>query len=78
MLVVILMMYVGTTVFPPRATGAGATLTPSCTPSELSENVICDKMVFRKINVFLFLNITFPLGHVQNVRMRLEILSQTL
>jgi transposase len=22
---------------------------------------------FRKINVFLFLNITFPLGHIQNV-----------
>jgi hypothetical protein len=33
---------------------------------------------FRKINVFLFLNITFPLGHMQNVRIRLEILSQTL
>jgi hypothetical protein len=33
---------------------------------------------FRKINVFLFLNITFPLGHMQNVRMCLEILSQTL
>jgi hypothetical protein len=25
---------------------------------------------FRKINVFLFFNITFPLGHMQNVRMR--------
>jgi hypothetical protein len=33
MLVVILIQYVGTTVLPPRATGAGATLTPSCTPS---------------------------------------------
>jgi hypothetical protein len=33
---------------------------------------------FFKINVFLFLNITFPLGHMQNVRMHLEILSQTL
>jgi hypothetical protein len=33
MLVVILILYVGTTVFTPRATGAGATLTPSCTPS---------------------------------------------
>jgi hypothetical protein len=33
---------------------------------------------FRKINVFLFLNITIPLGHMQNVRLRLEILSQTL
>jgi hypothetical protein len=32
----------------------------------------------RKVNVFLFLKITFPLGHMQNVRMRLEILSQTL
>jgi hypothetical protein len=30
------------------------------------------------VNVFLFLNITFPRGHIQNVRMRLEILSQTL
>jgi hypothetical protein len=28
---------------------------------------------FRKINVFLFLNINFPLGNMQNVRMRLEI-----
>jgi hypothetical protein len=27
-------------------------------------------MFFRKINVILFLNITFPLGHMQNVRMR--------
>jgi hypothetical protein len=44
-----------------------------------NENVICDKMFFfRKINVFLFLNIIFPLGHMQNVRKRLEILSQTL
>jgi hypothetical protein len=33
------------------------------------------RIFFRKINVFLFLNITFPLGHVQNVRMRLEIQS---
>jgi hypothetical protein len=33
MLVVILILYVGTTVFAPRATGAGATLTPSCTLS---------------------------------------------
>jgi hypothetical protein len=72
MLVVIFILYVGTTVFPPLATGACATLTPSC--PQLSENVICDKMV----NVFLFLNITFPLGHIHNVRMRLEILSQTV
>jgi hypothetical protein len=44
-----------------------------------SENVICDKMsFFRKINMFLLLNIYFPLGHMQNVRMHLEILSQTL
>jgi hypothetical protein len=35
-------------------------------------------MFFRKINVFLFLNITFPLGHMHSVRMRFEILSQTL
>jgi hypothetical protein len=33
MLVVTLILYVGTTVFPPRATGAGATLAPSSTPS---------------------------------------------
>jgi transposase len=33
MLAVILILYVGTTVFAPRATGAGATLTPSCTLS---------------------------------------------
>jgi hypothetical protein len=40
-----------------------------------SENVICDNMFFFcKINVFLFLNITFPLSHMENVRMRLEIL----
>jgi hypothetical protein len=28
--------------------------------------------------VFLFFNITFPLGHKQNVRIHLEILSQTV
>jgi hypothetical protein len=78
MLVVIFILYVGTTVFPSRATGAGATLTPSCVHPQSNENVICDKIFFRKNNVFLFLNITFPLGHMQNVRMRLEILSQTL
>jgi hypothetical protein len=33
MLVVSLILYVGKTDFLPRATGAGATLTPSCTPS---------------------------------------------
>jgi hypothetical protein len=33
MLVVIFILYVGTTVFPPCTTGDGATLTPSCTPS---------------------------------------------
>jgi hypothetical protein len=33
---------------------------------------------FHKINMFLFLNISFPLDHNQNVRIRLEILSQTL
>jgi hypothetical protein len=32
MLVVILILYVGTTAFSPRATGAGATLTAFCTP----------------------------------------------
>jgi hypothetical protein len=31
MLVLISILYVGATVFPPRATGAGTTLTPSCT-----------------------------------------------
>jgi hypothetical protein len=78
MLVVILMLYVGTTVFPPRATGAGATLTTSCTPSVTWERYLWQDDFFRKINVFLFLNITFPLGHMQNVRMRLEIISQIL
>jgi hypothetical protein len=33
MLVVILILYVGTTVFPQGATGTDVTLTPSCTPS---------------------------------------------
>jgi hypothetical protein len=43
-----------------------------------SENVICDKIFFFcKINVFSFLNITFPPGYVANVIMRLEIFSQT-
>jgi hypothetical protein len=45
MLVVILILYVGTTVFPTRATGAGTTLTHPVHPQS-SENVICDKMVF--------------------------------
>jgi hypothetical protein len=30
---------------------------------------------YRKFNVFLFLNITFPLRRMQNIRMRLEIFS---
>jgi hypothetical protein len=78
MLMLILIPYVGTTVFPqaPQVL-AWPWLHP--VHSQSSENVICDKVFFfRKINVFLFSNITFPLGHMQNVRMRLEILSQTL
>jgi hypothetical protein len=79
MLVVILILYVGTTA-PPHAPQVLAR--PSLHPvhPQSTENGICDKKVFfsRKINVFLFLNITFPLGHMQNVKMRLEILSQTL
>jgi hypothetical protein len=67
MLVVILILYVGTAVFPPRATGAGLTLAPSCTPSVEWERYLWqDGFFFRKINVFLFLNITFPLGHMQS------------
>jgi hypothetical protein len=77
-LVVIFILYVGTTVSSPHATGAGATLTPSSTPSVEWERYLWQDFFFRKINVFLFLNITFPLGHMQNVRIRLEILSQTL
>jgi hypothetical protein len=78
MLVVILILYVGTTVSPhaPQVLAR-----PSLHPvhPQSSENVICDSVFFsRKINVFLFLNITFPLGHMQSVRMHLEILSQTV
>jgi hypothetical protein len=51
MLVVILILYVGTTVFPPRATGAGATLTHPVHPQS-SENVICDKIFFARPTSF--------------------------
>jgi hypothetical protein len=46
MLVVILILYIGTTVFPPRATGAGATLTPSCTPSVEWERYLWQDVFF--------------------------------
>jgi hypothetical protein len=79
MLVVILILYVSAAAFPPRARGAGSTLTASCTPSVEWERYLWQYFFFFcKINIFLFSNITFPLGHMENVKMRLEILSQTL
>jgi hypothetical protein len=52
MLVVIFILYVGTTVFPPCATGAGVTLTPSSTPSVEWERYLWQDGFFARSTCF--------------------------
>jgi hypothetical protein len=78
MIMVILILYVGTTVFPPTRHRCWRDLDSILYTLSRVRMLFVIIWLFRKINMFLFFNITFPLGYIENVRMPLEILSQTL
>jgi hypothetical protein len=66
MLVVILILYIGTTVFSPTRNTCSCDLDSILYTLSRVRTLFVTRWFSRQINVFLFFNITFPLGHMQN------------